>query len=314
MSGQENRVYVFDNLKALLIFLVVFGHALELAFFRNVSILYIFLYLFHMPLFVFCSGYLASYNPKKILTKLILVYIVFQFLYVLFAQVVLGHSGSLLQFTTPFWIMWYFLALTVWMLHVPLLDAMTNTKRNMVLTICGSIVLGIVSGFDNSLGYFMSLARILYFLPFFVIGFCVKKAVDAQTLQRVTRKWYVVCITGVLSALIFAFLFFRRQVIDVRWLWGAFSYEGLGYTGYSALVRIALYLAAFVISLFVLSIVPRRKMFFSYIGQRTLPIFVFHGFVILLLRRYEVVHAIPAGIVTTFFFIAISTFPFFNAV
>ena len=84
MQGPENRVYLFDNLKALLIFLVVFGHALELAFFRRISIMYTFLYLFHMPLFVFCSGYFAKYNPQKILTKLIAVYIVFQLLYILF--------------------------------------------------------------------------------------------------------------------------------------------------------------------------------------------------------------------------------------
>ena len=58
------RIYKFDNLKAILIFLVVFGHFLELV--EGHKLLYLTIYSFHMPLFLFLSGYFARFDRKKI--------------------------------------------------------------------------------------------------------------------------------------------------------------------------------------------------------------------------------------------------------
>lgn len=56
------RVAYFDNLKFLLIFLVVFGHVLTIVseHSRAANALINFIYLFHMPAFVFVSGMLAK--------------------------------------------------------------------------------------------------------------------------------------------------------------------------------------------------------------------------------------------------------------
>jgi len=290
MTTQNERMHFMDNLKAVLIILVVFGHALELIFWRHISPVYFFIYIFHMPLFAFCSGYMASYNPKKILTRLIGSYVIFQFLYVLFDRMVLEREGSLLLFTTPYWIMWYLLAMILWMLHLPLLDAVTNTKGRMALVICLTFALGIAAGFDNTLGYYMSLSRVIYFFPFFTLGFCAKKAMTGQTFQTVSRKWYVAGASAALTILIVFCLYEYREIIDVRWFWGVVSYERLAHTGYTYITRILLYLSAIVVSLFLMAIVPRRKTSFSSIGQRTMPSFLLHGFVILLLRHYAVTH------------------------
>jgi len=308
MQSTQSREYLFDNLKALLIFLVVFGHAIELILWRRPSIAYSFIYLFHMPLFIFCSGYFASYRPKKILTRLIGTYVIFQVLYLLFDHFVLSvyYYDFLIQFSTPYWIMWYLFALIVWTLLVPLLDVLTNTRKNTILTICGAVLLGVVSGFDDTLGYYMSLARIVYFFPFFVAGFCVKKAFSAEAVSRALSKWYVRCAAGLLTALILLWLFFYNYTVDIRWFWGAFSYERIAYFGYSHTVRILIYLAGAVISLFLLSVLPRRRMFFSYIGTRTMSIFLLHGFVIRLLGHHSVLSFIPDGFVTNLFLVAIS--------
>ena len=79
------RVYYFDNLKAALIFLVVIGHVFELVTSRLIDIAYMFVYIFHMPLFIFVSGYFAKYSPKKLLFSLIPLYFFFQLLYIVFA-------------------------------------------------------------------------------------------------------------------------------------------------------------------------------------------------------------------------------------
>ena len=55
------RIHYLDSLKAILILLVVLGHAVQFndtEHYAN-SILFRFIYSFHMPLFFFISGYLA---------------------------------------------------------------------------------------------------------------------------------------------------------------------------------------------------------------------------------------------------------------
>lgn len=68
------REYKLDNLKFFLIFCVVFGHKLELF---HAGGLYKVIYFFHMPAFVFLSGYIAKFRPKKIVTSLICPYVFF---------------------------------------------------------------------------------------------------------------------------------------------------------------------------------------------------------------------------------------------
>lgn len=63
----KERVHFFDNLKGILIFLVVFGHfALPVhSASDTLNALYGFIYIFHMPLFVFVSGFFAKSIVKN---------------------------------------------------------------------------------------------------------------------------------------------------------------------------------------------------------------------------------------------------------
>lgn len=93
----KERDYFFDNIKAVLIFLVVLGHFL-LPIHEGGNVLVLIkrlIYVFHMPLFVFVSGYFSKriykagkYNFKKIL-YLIKAYILF----VVAIQAVYAISG-----------------------------------------------------------------------------------------------------------------------------------------------------------------------------------------------------------------------------
>ena len=65
----KERVYKFDNLKLLLIVLVIFGHILE--FVPNSMDKYIFIYTFHMPCFMFVTGYFAKFDRWNIILKLV---------------------------------------------------------------------------------------------------------------------------------------------------------------------------------------------------------------------------------------------------
>lgn len=71
----------FDNIKAILIFCVVLGHVIS-NFGRtgSAAVTYDIIFSFHMPAFLFVSGYFAKYNPKKIFASLFPLYVIFQIL------------------------------------------------------------------------------------------------------------------------------------------------------------------------------------------------------------------------------------------
>ena len=80
----QKRVAFWDNYKGILIALVVFGHFIystattyPKSFLNDV---FTFIYLFHMPAFVFCSGYLSkseNTGKKPAIVQLLLYYLVF---------------------------------------------------------------------------------------------------------------------------------------------------------------------------------------------------------------------------------------------
>lgn len=82
----NNRIHWIDFYKAISIFLIVFGHTILL----NMSVIH-FLFLFHVPLFFFISGYLeknkecdAFFYVKKLFTTLIFPYFIWNFFCVFF--------------------------------------------------------------------------------------------------------------------------------------------------------------------------------------------------------------------------------------
>lgn len=64
----RKRDLYFDNLKGILISLVVFGHLIENFYFKSkfVEIVYTFIYTFHMPAFIFLSGLFFKPDLKKL--------------------------------------------------------------------------------------------------------------------------------------------------------------------------------------------------------------------------------------------------------
>ena len=75
------RNYRMDNIRCILIFLVVFGHMLT--WIPEADTPYRIIYLFHMPAFLFLTGYFSHFNISKILTQLAYPYILFQILYLI---------------------------------------------------------------------------------------------------------------------------------------------------------------------------------------------------------------------------------------
>ena len=113
------RDYRIDGIKWLLIVLVTFGHVIEPALSNPIANkLYSIIYIFHMPLFVFISGYYANVKDKeKLISKGFM--LLETFLVVMIPQCF--YYGSIIPLLTPENSGWYLISLITWYIIVFLL-------------------------------------------------------------------------------------------------------------------------------------------------------------------------------------------------
>ena len=114
----KERDYLWDNIKALLIFFVVAGHFLEMNTLytdlaRNIDS---FIYSFHMPAFVFVSGFFAKrycINGRVRAEKagtVLAYYIIFQMFFML-VRFIFSIKSEKMSLFSPSSGLWYLLAL-----------------------------------------------------------------------------------------------------------------------------------------------------------------------------------------------------------
>ncbi len=175
LKQEQQREYLFDNYKVLLIILVVIGHFIEPCYDQN-SFLYELkwgIVAFHMPAFIFISGYFSKRIPsiKKLIQGLVIPYFVYELVYYFLYTLVLDkHTG--LYFDRPKFSLWYLMALFVWRLLAPVIR---KVPYHMPLLFAGGLLIGFVG-----LGNYLSIPRILFFFPFFMAGM----EFDSSMLER----------------------------------------------------------------------------------------------------------------------------------
>ena len=109
LKQEQQREYLFDNYKVLLIILVVIGHFIEPCYDQN-SFLYELkwgIVAFHMPAFIFISGYFSKRIPsiKRLIQGLVIPYFVYELVYYFLYTLVLDkHTG--LYFDRPKFSLW----------------------------------------------------------------------------------------------------------------------------------------------------------------------------------------------------------------
>lgn len=275
------RLYKFDNLKTILIFLVVFGHFLELV--EGHRLLYLIIYSFHMPLFLFISGYFARFDRKNIWSKMIYPYVIFQILYTYFERYLLGAESLKLTLVKPRWILWYLFALIVYYLVLPLFDTESYKVQCAVMT--GTLLAALLSGYDSKIGYDFSAARILTFMPFFLSGYYLskKKAVFLRKKLRRRNSYYATLIGSILLIVIMVRVLSMGK-FSPKMLYGSYSYEAAGYT---VQMKLLLYIFAGAWIMVLVMLMPNKKLpVLSTIGRCTMPIFLLHGFVVKLVDMH----------------------------
>ena len=222
--AKEKRDYQIDNIKGLLILLVVFGHSLELMRIQSnlANFIYIFIYTFHMPVFVFYSGYLSK-NVSKVsqnaFRDLFIPFLLFNSLWNLIQVVFTSNveipieSPNLFSFLNPGWALWFIFALFIWRLLLPHL---LKVKKIFAVT----LFVGLLSRLFSEFNIFMSLSRILVFLPYFVGGFLISK----KQLDRLRRVKMPFVLLIFIATAIFTYIYVFYTSFPTEFLWGDRSF------------------------------------------------------------------------------------------
>lgn len=273
---QERSAY-FDNLRFVLIFLVVAGHfllPLDKTRFSN-NIFYL-IYTFHMPCFIFVSGYFSTHvvqNGKFRADKLIQIiwlYIVFKIMVHVTEGLIDGHIGLYIDFFEESGAPWYLLALGLWYLTIPFIRELDPR-----VVMAGSIIISLLSGYEHSVNSTLALDRTLAFAPFFYAGYYMNGKNIENKLRR-SHKLILILISFLTAS--FLFLCTYDLLMPYSNIVYGINYHRLGpeLYPYGGLIRIVWYIVTIFISLGLMAIVPKRRTVFTDIGSRTLQIYILH--------------------------------------
>lgn len=226
--------------------------------------------MFHMPIFIFFSGYLSKNDKNPKVFKLIISYFGFQTLYLLFQRYILNDSSIVFQYTTPYWIMWYLLSLFFWRLITPYVQ-----KSYFSLSI--SILLALLIGFDSSISFYLSLSRTIVFYPFFLAGTIIDGCFFDYLQQNKNR-----IISLFLLVLCFIILYLISIDLNEAFLYNAYPYSYFQDNNFQwFFYKLFLIFSSFILVFVCISLIPNKKIpLFSAIGNHTMSIYLLHGFIL----------------------------------
>lgn len=269
----KQRDYLFDNYKTLLILLVVIGHFIEPCFSGNkiLTPLKWGIVSFHMPAFIFISGYFSKRELpiKDLIRKLFVPYLVYEIVYYLFYTYII-HKKTGLYLCYPKFSLWYLLALFVWRVVTPYVK---KIPHHFLLSLAAGLAIGCSEMADN----FLSVPRILVFYPFFLAGMYFKR----ETLNKLrTAKAKVLAISSFVLCMWFVCFGPFVKMYSVKIYYGRYNYSFLGQTiAEGIFCRMICYVIGFVLTYTLMMFISDAKHFYSYIGTRTMGIYLFHGLV-----------------------------------
>lgn len=285
-ENRQGRDPYLDNAKVILIMFVVVGHLLAVVSGSDISdAIYKWIYSFHMPAFVVITGYLSrSYQGsprqvKALISGVLVPYLVFQVIIRVEPWLLFGEPLHLNIFT-PAWSNWYLLAVFAWRLLVPVIRWVRFPLLASVLIVLMSVIEG---GVDQGL----SSARILSYLPFFVLGLTLTPQ-RLEAFKRIARRWLVRAVAAAYTAAVGIGLYLAGPRVPAKWFAMSVVTDIPGGLGNLQHIALRLAVLAFTASMFaaVLVLIPQRSMFFSFMGAATLTMYLLQEATLLVPRHY----------------------------
>lgn len=276
----DKRDYLWDNIKAFLMFTVVLGHFLEFFPVNNTffKCLDYWIYTFHMPAFLFVSGFWAkgyckngTVRAEKVVTNLAF-FLVFQVAFFLFTKLFLVPGDTFTLFY-PDMGLWYLCAVVAYYLLIPIAE-----KVPFYITLPSCFILSLLINTDPAGSSFMVISRIFVFLPYFFLGYYVSED-TINTIRKIKGKVFVGIISAGASIAIWgSVLYFKsRDEFPLRMFYGKNSYESMNFSDRHGMVlRVLTWIISLLMIFALILIFSNKKNILSYIGKYSLQIYIFH--------------------------------------
>ncbi|MFZ6746544.1 acyltransferase family protein [Undibacterium sp. JH2W] len=276
-----------DNIKAVLIFLVVFGHLIEIYVGEDhvLRSIWVFVYSFHMPMFALMSGMFSKAqwddkNATQLISTVLVPLIGFEIIYEATEFFLKGNVSVYAGLVAPYWMLWYLLSLLCWRLLLPLFSRM---QFGVML----AVALSLAGSYSEHAGYFLGVSRTLIFFPYFLLGW--KLGANVFSVKKNERL--VLSAVIVVAALIGSFML--KNDFDYRWLYGSYSLHRLEMANLTgSMYQLLQYAASTVIGLSVLYLLAQKELGLANIGKRSIYVLVWHGMALIILQETGVLRAI----------------------
>ena len=272
---EQKRIALWDNLKFFLILCVVLGHCSERYASDAYKSLFMFVYTFHMPLFIFISG-LFHRNTRiaqKICAYLAVFYIYKVAVFLVNAAFGKNPGFKVLEESGAPWFMFALAAFT-------LLTYLLREVNPYLLLVTG-VILACFSGYDPSINSYLVLSRIIVFYPFYLLG-TLFSGENMKRLERILENrylqaagvviltvWAAMCLFGLDHVYILRNLFVGRKPYSA-------DLQEWGY-----LWRLLTYAVTFLVGFSCILITPKKRLpVISVVGQRTLQIYFWHRIIL----------------------------------
>lgn len=284
LALMKGRIAYWDNLKLILIFCVVWGHVIlpvnAIDYIgKEIHCLFFFIYIFHMPAFVFVSGFFSkkyahpTTDPAGYVSRII----GYLTLYLLFVSVCsikdyLMNGIFAIDFIHVESAPWYLLAMAIWLMILPLIARLGI--NGLLLAFALSVISPCYSGYSN----FLSLGRVISWLPFFIAGYLFKAEWIAVIKGKTVFKAlaFAVILANIFIVYEYVGLFDRYYIL----VFATQPYIVIGQKLINCMVLKALLLAlssSMILSIMILC--PSKRSAFTNLGSKTLGIYIGHSLV-----------------------------------
>lgn len=277
-ENTNTRIAKWDNAKAFLMLLVVFGHALT-PYTEKGGLMHtvtLFLYSFHMPLFMFLSGLFSKstvnskpFKYEKVISYFLLFFVMRMSNYLIL--LLLGRNPAfpmLSEKGTP----WYIFVFAVFILIARLFRELP--KVSVLVT---SVILSLAVGYIDFIGDTLMLSRIFTFFPFFFLGYMLRTdKLYAFLRKKLVKVGAVITLTLFIAVL----LTMTDKIYSLRYVFtgnNPYAEYGADWYPYGALLRLFCYIVSLFVGGAVLALIPSGNVpLLSYMGKKTLSIYALH--------------------------------------
>lgn len=276
MSNLNNRNSLFDNIKSLMLILVVLGHTIDAFILKQDSVFrYImqYIYLFHMPMFAFVTGYFSKNADKAregAVKKVLIPYLVLQIAYVGVASLLLlvgavSYNADIFQVsilfpTSP---LYYLLAVFLWKVFLKDIDKM---RFPIIFSVLAGVLISLIGNDQFHIGWGATFSLMLFFL----LGYKCSSEMVEKIRKLPKLVGILILLLGIIPATVLPYNF-----RNVRF---TYHYVGLE-NGIGMIYRLLFYVISVIMLVGIINLMPAKRTVFSKIGEHSIIVYAGSSFV-----------------------------------